>query len=320
MPPFSPVILRGFPCKVQRVESLVYSSAAGRPLLADLYLPEEEPRPLPVVIWLHGGGWKHGNRKTGPDLGRFFAERGFAMVAVDYRLSGEAVFPAAVEDVKTAVRWVRSVAGVWGLDPERIGLWGASAGGHLAALAALAGPGVFEGPESEHSAHSTEVQAVAAAYPVIDFLKLDAHRDAMPPLDIDPSAFTLPPAADPGSFESLFLGAPLQSVPELARKANPAEYVREGTPPFLLLHGTSDGAVPPMQSELLFEALAAANGNATLQLIEGLGHSFLNRNDWDQGPARAVTVRQARPGEPVRQFAAPPATFGSIELFFKRHL
>ncbi len=318
MPSFSPVILRGFPCRVQKVESIVYSSREGRSLLADIYLPEEEQRPLPVIIWLHPGGWKLGNRQLGPDLARFFAEAGFAMVAVDYSLSGVAKFPTAVEDVKTAVRWVRSVAAERGFDPDRIGVWGASAGGHLAALAALSGEGAFEG--TEYPGYASGVKAVAAGYPVVDMLQLDAHRDAMPPLDVDPSAFMLPAAADAESFESQFLGAPIQTVPELARAANPAEYVREGAPPFLLLHGTGDGAVPHMQSKLLFDALAAAGNNATLHLIDGLGHGFLNKNDWDQGMARDAKLYEARPGEPVRVVQGPPVTFGTIELFFKRHL
>ena len=320
MPAFSPLILRGFPCRVRRIESVVYASPRGNPLPADIYLPDEEQRPLPVILWLHGGGWRSGDRRSGPDLARFYAERGFAMVSIDYRLSDEAVFPAAVEDVKTAIRWIRSVADHYGFDPNRIGLWGASAGGHLAALAALSGPGTFENADSEHAVFSSQVHAVAAAYPVIDFLHLDAHRAAMPPLDIDPRAFALPPASDSDSFESRFLGAPLLSVPHLAAKANPVEYVQPGAPPFLLLHGTSDGAVPPMQSGLLFDALAAAGNNTTMLLIEGLGHGFLNRNDWDQGASRAAEIREARPGEPERRMPCPPVTFGTIELFFKRHL
>jgi acetyl esterase/lipase len=320
VPTFSPLILRGFPCRVRRIESIVYSSPGGGPLLADLYLPEEEQRPLPVIIWLHGGGWRFGDRRLGPDLARFFTERGFAMLSIDYRLSGTARFPAAIEDVKTAVRWVRAQGGEHGLDPSRIGLWGASAGGHLAALAALSGPGTFEGPESEYACLSSEVKAVSIGYPVVDFLQLDAHRAEMPELDVDPSSFTLPPAADPDSFESRFLGAPILTVSELCRQANPVHYVREGAPPFLIVHGTADGAVPHMQSKLLFDALAEAGNHATLQLIEGLGHGFLNRNDWDQGPARAAKVYESRPGEPVRQTQGPPVTFGTIELFFKRCL
>ncbi len=319
MPASSPLILRGFPCRVSRIESVVYASPQSNPLPADIYLPDQEQLPLPVILWLHGGGWRSGDRRSGPDLGRHFAERGFAMVSIDYRLSDEAVFPAAVEDVKTAIRWIRSVAGQYGFDPNRIGIWGASAGGHLAALAALSAPGRFEGPDSEHAGFSSQVQAVAAAYPVVDFLQLDANRNAV--ASDASSHHAMPaPASDSDSFESRFLGAPLLSVPHLAAQANPVEYVKPGAPPFLLLHGTSDRAVPPMQSALLFDALAAAGNNATMLLIEGLGHSFLNSNDWDQGPSRAAEIRGARPGEPERRMPCPPVTFGTIELFFKRHL
>src|SRR5580692_6078407 len=112
-------------------------------MLADVYLPDAEP-PLPVIIWLHGGGWRFGDRRLAPDLTRHFASRGFAMVSIEYRLSGQAVFPAPLEDVKAAVRWVRSAAERYGFDADHIGLWGSSAGGHLAALAALCEPGAVQ--------------------------------------------------------------------------------------------------------------------------------------------------------------------------------
>ena len=130
MPQEYPIILRGFPGTVQVVDGVEY--APGR--LADVYLPVEAAKPVPTILFLHAGGWLHGDRKFGPDLGRFFTQRGFAMVSIDYRLSDEALFPAAVHDVKTAVRWMRSVAGEYGFNPNRIGVWGLSAGGHLAAM------------------------------------------------------------------------------------------------------------------------------------------------------------------------------------------
>ena len=125
---------------------LVYSHAGGRPRLLDLYLPRGSARPLPVILWLHAGGWRSGDRKQAPDLSRHFAMQGFAMASMDYRLSREATFPAQLHDVKAAVRWLRMNGERLGLDGRRIGLWGSSAGGHLATLAALT-PG-DEGSES----------------------------------------------------------------------------------------------------------------------------------------------------------------------------
>src|SRR5262249_32110326 len=156
----------------------------------------------PVVLWIHGGGWKFGDRKSGPDLKRFFASRGIAMASIDYRLTGEAIFPAQIHDGKTAIRWLHEIAPAYDLDPERIGVWGASAGGHLAALAALSGDGVLEPERPEHAGHTTRVAAVVDGYGPIDFLKMDAHRPLLKESELDPAA--RPPSnrlsADADSF------------------------------------------------------------------------------------------------------------------------
>ena len=134
------------PHDVELSADLVYSHAGGRPRLLDLYLPRGAARALPVIVWLHAGGWRSGDRKQAPDLSRHFAMQGFAMASIDYRLSREATFPAQLHDVKAAVRWLRTHAERLGLDGRRIGLWGSSAGGHLATFAALtpADPGSTE--------------------------------------------------------------------------------------------------------------------------------------------------------------------------------
>src|SRR3954466_12956342 len=105
-----------------RVDDISYASPYGTPLLADVYLPENGAGPWPVVIWIHGGGWRFGSRRMAPDLSRWFASRGLAMVSIDYRLTRPAIFPAQIEDVKTAVRWVRAHAFRYGFDPSRVGL------------------------------------------------------------------------------------------------------------------------------------------------------------------------------------------------------
>jgi acetyl esterase/lipase len=286
MPRFSPVILRGFPAHVTHIKDLTYVNPSGSPLFADLYFPDQHEYPLPVILWLHPGGWIAGNRHRAPDLTRFFAQRGFAMATIDYRLSREAIFPAALDDVIAAIAWLRAISKTYGLDSQRIGLWGASAGAHLAALAAL-------------SAHETNIKAVAAAYPPIDFLQMPRS---------------------PQNYESRFLGAPVETVPHLVRQANPATWAHPGAPPFLLLHGLADTEVPCNQSELLYEALRAQGADVTLSLVEGLPHSFLDNNDFDQGPPRRHTLRIAKPGEPEHKTEAPPLTFGTIETFFRRHL
>src|SRR5580658_8954164 len=144
--------------EVRFVADQVYSLAGGSARLADLYIPDATIGTCPVVIWLHGGGWRFGDRRLAPDLTSFAQRSGLAVVSIDYRLSDEAKFPAQAEDVKTAVRWVRRVAGQFGFDGDNIGLWGSSAGGHLAGCAAISQEQDFASPE--HAEFSSCVQAV----------------------------------------------------------------------------------------------------------------------------------------------------------------
>lgn len=270
--------------EIEVTEGLVYAAPGGRELKLDLYRPRASG-PCPVILWLHGGGWRFGNRRQAPPLRRYFAERGYAMASIDYRRSDEAVFPAAVEDVKFAIRWLKGAAATYGLDPDRIGLWGSSAGGHLAALATTSGPGVFEDAASGEP--DSAVAAVIVAYAPSDFLQLDAYRDPEGKPSDDAESIQLPAgkrSRDPDSLESLFLGAPIETVPDTVRAANPITYVRPGLPPFLILHGTADTAVPAHQSLLLHDALITAGASATLGLIDGLGHGFLNRANLDDTP------------------------------------
>ncbi len=307
---------------VEIIRDLVYAMPEGSPQRLDLYLPQEIERPLPVIIWIHGGGWRFGSRHLAPDLSRYFAERGFAMASIDYRLSSEATFPAQIHDVKAAIRWVRAVADQYGLDGEHIALWGSSAGGHLAALAGTTGSGTLEGESIEHAEQSSDVQAVVDGYGPTDFLQQDEHRDPTGAPSDDPESIQLSPgkrSADPDSFESLLLGAPIQTRLDLVQQANPITYVRSGMPPFLILHGLSDTAVPAHQSELLYEALAAAGNDVTLCLIKGLGHGFLNRNNFGEDGPRPVTIRSTQKGGLEQVADGAPVTFDIIEAFFRQH-
>ena len=120
------------------MRTLTYASRDGADLRLDLYLPAQPiRRPTPVIVFLHGGGWSGGTRTTGPDFSRYFARDGFAMASIEYRLTPSITFPANVEDVRTAVRWLKANAAAHALDPDRICLWGTSAGGHLAAVAGV---------------------------------------------------------------------------------------------------------------------------------------------------------------------------------------
>lgn len=288
----------------------VFSQVGGVDRLADVYLPEGEG-PFPVLIFLHGGGWRFGTRTLGPDLSRFFARDGFAMVSIDYRLSTEALFPAPVHDTLEAIQWVRDQAPTYGFDPERIGLWGSSAGGHLAALAGLARKGDFNA--------GLPVQAICAGYPPVDFLQMDAQRDPTIQPSDDPESAHLPsprPASDPEALESLFLGGAVTTLPQRAAEANPVRFARRDAPPLLLMHGTRDAAVPIGQSRLLYQALADAGADVTLVDVAGLGHGFFNRTDLDDRGALEMVTH--RPGTAVQ--TGPGKVFATVREFFAHHL
>jgi acetyl esterase/lipase len=231
----------------------------------DLYVPEGEG-PFPVIVSIHGGGFMMGDKADSMGTAGFdqLLAEGYAVAAVNYRLSGEATFPAAVEDVKTAVRWLRANAGEYNLNPDAIAAWGASAGGNLAAmLGTSCGADGVEGADLGYADESSCVQAVVDWFGPTDFLQMDAQFEGT-------SCPQTHDAAD--SPESAYLGVPIQDAPDLAAQANPITYVTADAPPFLIQHGTADCNVPPQQSQLLHDALTAAGVEANLSFIEGAGH------------------------------------------------
>jgi acetyl esterase/lipase len=254
---------------IRRVLDVRYGEVLGfRPLELDLYVPLGLEGPVPVVVYVHGGGWQRGSRREpppllGPDFYDQIAGRGLAVAAVDYRLSGEACFPAPLEDVRAAVGWVRDHAADYGLDPGRVFLWGDSAGGHLALLAALTG---------------SAVGAVVAWFPVTDLAGL--------PADVADAGGV--PDSGPDSREARLLGAPAASVPDLARQASPVAHARADAPPVLLMHGTADDLVPAAQSIRLAEALDRAGARVELELVSGASHFWKGAGDVAAIIARAV--------------------------------
>jgi len=308
---------------VEIITDLVYAEIKGRQLLADLFLPKVKKEPLPVIIWLHGGGWRFGDRKLGPDFTRYFASKGYAMVSIDYRLSDEDTFPAQIHDVKTAVRWVKSIAVEYGLDCKRIGLWGSSAGGHVAALAAITESNQFIGENPLCPEMTSDVQAVVIGYGPVDFLQIDEQRELYGIIEEDPESVQIPKdkkTSDPDSFESLFLGAPILTCPERVKEANPLIYVKESLPPFLIMHGLSDVAVPAHQSKLLYQELADKKNNVSLYLINGLGHGFLNRTNLDEGGPRIATYYASKNGVEEIVEGMDLLIFDTSEDFFRREL
>ena len=246
-----------------------YAALPGfRPLELDLWLPPESPEPALAVLFLHGGGWRMGSRHLAgpafagahPTVFEQVAAGGIAVASADYRLSGEAQWPAQLHDAKAAVRWLRARAGELGIDGDRIAAWGESAGGHLAELLGLTaddpalegGLGVT-GPPSR-------VSAVVAWYAPSDLRAMATDTGADP--------------MDPDTREARLLGAPPAAVPDTAAQASPVTHVSPGAPPFLLLHGAADRLVPCVQSERFHYALQAAGVAAELTVYPGADHMW----------------------------------------------
>jgi len=332
------------------VRTLTYASRDGADLLLDLYLPPTPiRRPIPVIVFLHGGGWSGGTRTTGPDFKRYFAQDGFAMASIEYRLTPSITFPANVEDVRTALRWLKANAAAHALDPDRICLWGTSAGGHLAAVAALAPGGMFEGTDNLNQ--TSAVRCVLDAYGPTRFDVMDTQtqdeRAALhsPVVTINVgggrggerggatapvNATAVVPAGrgrgavahdDAGSPESRLLGGAVPSSPDRVRAASPMTYVGKNAPPFLIMHGLADNPVPHGQSVLLYDALEAAGNEVTLRLVDGLPHTFFNRTDLDEvaGPFRMDVREHARGGAEV-QSVERAGVFAVAREFFREHL
>jgi len=215
----------------------------------DLYLPENPRGKLPVVVWIHGGGWQAGSKDGCPPVREGFVAKGYAVASLNYRLSQHAVFPAQIDDCLAAIRWLKDNATKYHLDPERFGLWGASAGGHLVALAGTRGgddPG-------------TRVAAVCDYFGPTDF-----------------EVFVTTPGyerhAGEKSAETALFGGPVAEQRKLAREANPIRYIDKDDPPFLIVHGDEDKVVPLNQSELLAKALEEKGVPVTLKVIDGGAH------------------------------------------------
>ena len=299
----------------------IYSRVGGLDRLADVIAPSAGS-PAPVILFLHGGGWRLGDRRLAPDLTRYFAAAGFAMVSIDYRLSGEALFPAAIEDAKTAIRWIRKEAPHYHFDAGRIGLWGSSAGAHLAAMAALTNEDQFTGEEWRD--FPSHVRAVVDGYGPTDFSQQDAMRDPEGRPSDDPESIQMPAgrrSSDFDSMESRFIGAPIETAPDRVQQANPIQYIRTGgAPPFLIMHGLSDTAVPAHQSEILYQALSASGAEATLALIDKLGHGFFNRNNLDDAGPRDMRIWRCKERRSAGPSSERHLVFGLVREFFSTHL
>ena len=240
--------------------------------MLDIYLPEAGEGPFPVILSIHGGafmGCDKADLQVLPMLEGL--KKGYAVVSINYRLSGEAKFPALVRDAKAAVRWIRANAARYHLDPRRIAAWGGSAGGYLASmLGTSAGVPELKELKMGNPDQPSNVQAVVSWYGPTDFLKMDEQLAA--------AGLAPQPGqrhSEPDSPESRLLGRKITSAPARVKAANPETYIHPGMPPFFLQHGTRDAVVPAQQSIDFAEKLMKVLGKeaVTLELLEGAEHA-----------------------------------------------
>jgi len=233
----------------------------------DLYLPAEGEGPFPLLIWVHGGGWRGGDKGFGGTAFQIqVLSQGFALASLNYRLSGEATFPAQIHDVKAAVRWLRKNRKDHRLNTERVGVWGGSAGGHLVSLLGTSGQvASLEGGFLGSEGFSSRVQAVVDWYGPTDLGRAFE--------DLDAQGCPTTGADGPESTIGLFLGASPQERPDLAAQASPVTYVTQDDPPFLIQHGDRDCTVPVAQGYRLHDRVEEVKGSdwVSLDIFEA-GH------------------------------------------------
>lgn len=300
------------------------SSGATKELKLELLVPSSATpaAPVPVVLWIHGGGWFNGSRLPIPSSVSALCSRGYAVASLDYRLTGTAIWPAQIQDCKGAVRWLRAQAGTYNLDPDRFAAWGTSAGAHLASMLGVTGDertvtmgnatvnleGATGGNIGGNAGLSSRVQAVVSWYGHGDLLQMSFY-----PTTQDHDAG--------GSPESRLVGNWIQKVPERTATASPVTFASADDPPFLVMHGTIDDIVPFNQSELLVDALRRNGVRVTWVPVPNAGHGGNSFNTtanyqtvYDFLKARlldlpAVTVRVDATDASASEAGAGTATF-----------
>lgn len=234
---------------VQR--NIEYARAGNHALLLDLYLPRNAVKPYPLVIRIHGGGWRSGSKDSKEGIG--LTKLGFALASIDYRLSRQATFPAQIHDCKAAVRFLRANATTWGIDGTRIGVWGTSAGGHLAALLGTTG----DMPELEGDLGNPGVSS-----------RVQAVLDASGPTDLTAKV------GQGDRVEMLFGGSPSEH-PELARAASPILFITPDDPPFLVLNGARDLPALVEQGRQFADVLQKTGVPVQYYVIPRAGHDVM---------------------------------------------
>jgi len=242
------------PDTVVETKDVEYGNVNGRPLLLDLYRPRESTGPLPGILLIHGGGWSGGQRSDYKYYCVRFPLMGYVVATVSYRFIDEAIFPACVQDVKCAVRWMRANAEQYGINPNAIAAVGGSAGGHLAMMLGYsAGVAELEGTGG-HEKNDRAVQAVVNLYGPVDMTLEDFHEN--------------------DTLLAFFGGKPFKEVPNQYRLASPLTHVKKNSPPTLIIHGTEDFTVPVSQADLLADRLKELGCDYEYLRLNGYPHTL----------------------------------------------
>jgi acetyl esterase/lipase len=251
------------PPTVKLEKDIPYAGTKNPRQTLDLLLPRNPrgDKPLPLVVNIHGGAWQSGDKTNGvPQLANMVATGNYAAASIGYRLSGESTWPAQIHDCKAAIRWLRANAEKYRIDPDRIGVMGGSAGGHLVAMLGTSG-GIadLEGDLGPYKGVSSRVKCVVDQFGPSDLLTIGDF-----PSSLNHKA--------PGSPESRLIGGTLPEHKETAKAASPITYISKDDPPFFIIHGDKDMTVPYNQSERLAKALKEAGLDVLFVKVEGGGH------------------------------------------------
>jgi acetyl esterase/lipase len=249
------------PAGVKAERNIPYVENGHPNQVLDLFLPEQpSDKPLPLMIWIHGGAWMGGDQASPPVL--YLVKKGFAVASIQYRFSQDALWPAQAYDCKAAIRFLRANAGKYHFDPDHFGAGGDSSGGHLAAFVGASGDVKEMEGDLGNTNVSSRVQAVVDWFGPTDVTLMG--RQAGPHSMIQHDG--------PNSPESRLLGGPVQEKRDLAKTANPLTYVDKNAPPFLIMHGDNDQLVPLGQSVILAKALIDAGVEVTMKTLPRAGH------------------------------------------------
>ncbi len=259
------IVAAGLPKGVKAEKDIEYIAGGGAAQSLDLYLPEKPAdKPQPLIVWIHGGGWQAGNKNGCPAV--YLVPEGYVVASVEYRFSQKAVFPAQAQDCHAAIRWLRANAKKYNIDTDHVGVWGASAGGHLVALLGTAGGQKAFKPIGGNEEQSDRVQCVVDWFGPKDF------HTVMKQAADDKNVKSVIQWNTPKDPYSSLIGVKLGEDEGREKAVSPITYVSKESAPILIMHGTADALVPFAQSEAFVEAYKKAGAEVLLQKFNGAGH------------------------------------------------